>query len=320
MKTKGKKARKISTPRSREGKLAPRTQATPPLPRNKANPAGGGRLVSGWLADFDKRAKRAMVSLDAILAAIPVTEPAQMQTNARRYLYQIDPARLISTVSRLLAEVLGPASETFAEAVQVAYAAGTLEGRRVLLTLLDDTRDLTGALRELPYLRRVAFVQARVFEEMKGFVGETAARLGSVLIEQLAEGKAIRDVKKALVEEFRVSKSRAERIARTEIIGALRRGRIDEAAETAEQFDVEIGLMWFSALSPTTRQSHAALHGKVLTPDEVREFYAEDGNAINCKCSQVEVVLKDGKPIQGKLVEREAARRDSFLKKKDEEK
>lgn len=305
---------------SRTGKLTPRPQATPPLPRNKANPAGGDRLVSGWLADFDRRRKKALASLDTILAAIPVTEPAQMQTNARRYLYQIDPTTLVATVTRLLAEVLGPAAETFAEATTAAYAAGTLEGRRVLLTLLDDTRDLTSALRELPYLRRIGFVQARVFEEMKGFVGETASRLGGVLLEQLAEGKAIRDVKKALVEEFGLSKVRAERIARTEIIGALRRGRIDEAAETAEQFEVEIGLMWFSALSPTTRQSHAALHGKVLTPDEVREFYTEDGNAINCKCSQVEVVLKDGKPIQGKLVEREAARRDSFLKKKDEEK
>ncbi len=299
--------------------MAPRLGATPALPKNKTNPAGGSRLVTSWMADFDRRNKKILRELEQYLAAIPAleTDPDTMMLNARRYFYQIDPARLMATVAKLFADQLGPAATTFTEWVRIAYASGSVEARRALKTLLDDTRDLTAVLRELPYLRRLAYVEARVFESMKGFVGERGARLGAVLLEGLSDGLSLRDIKKSLVEEFAISRSRAERIARTEVIGALRRGRIDEAADTAERFGVEIGLMWFSALSPTTRQSHAELHGQVLTPDEVKEFYTQDGNAINCKCSQVEVILKDGQPIQEKLVARETERRQAYLTKEE---
>lgn len=268
--------------------------------------------MKSWLTGYDQAALKLRAELEAILDGLAVQE---LTTNARRYLYFIDPAQLSSTVSRLLAEILGPAAETFAEGVTAAYQAGTLEARRALMSLLDDSRDITSALREVPYIRRIAYVQARVFEQMKGFIGETGSRLGGALLESLSEGVSIKEAKLRLVQEFGLSRTRAERIARTEMIGALRRGRIDEAQDTAEQYGVEIGLMWFSALSDTTRASHAALHGKVLTPDEVKEFYAVDGNAINCKCSQVEVILKDGEPIQRKLVERERARRQAFQQK-----
>lgn len=276
--------------------------------------------MAAWLVDFDRRSKLFRRRVETILDALPVEEmeTAPLVVNAtRRYLYKIDPAQLVSTVSRLYEELVGPGAEAFAARAREAYAAGTLEGRRVMKTLLDDTRELTAPLREAPFLRRVSYVQARVFEEMKGFNGDAGAQLGKVLLEKLSDGKSIRDTKKALVEQFALTRVRAERIARTELIGALRRGRVDEAQETAEKFGVEVGLMWVSALSPTTRLSHAEMHGKILTPDEVRQFYTEDGNAINCKCAQVEVILKDGKPLQEKLVSQETAKRAAFIDSKE---
>ena len=54
-----------------------------------------------------------------------------------------------------------------------------------------------------------------------------------------------------------------------------------------------LSLLWLSALKPTTRSWHASRHGKVYTTEEVRDFYAENGNRYNCYCSQIPVLLND---------------------------
>lgn len=213
---------------------------------------------------------------------------------------------------------MGNVSQAYTGQAYAAYQAGAATGERSVRTILDDTKDLTKELAGVPFLQRAAFVRARVFEEMKGFLGDQAGRLGAVLLEGLADGESIATIKTKLVEEFSLSTSRAETIARTEVIGALRRGRIEQAEAVAEELGVEMGLMWFSALSPTTRQSHAERHGRVYTSDEVRDFYSEDGNGINCKCAQVEVVMKDGVPLQQKLISKEADRRKAFFKEEAE--
>lgn len=230
----------------------------------------------------------------------------------------IDPDQLSFTVRELFDQQMGEVSRAYTGQAYTAYQAGAATAERSVRTILDDTKDLTKELAGVPFLQRAAYVRARVFEEMKGFLGDQAGRLGAVLLEGLADGESIATIKSRLVEEFSLSASRAETIARTEIIGAMRRGRTEQAEATAEELGVEIGLMWFSALSPTTRQSHAERHGRVYTPDEVRDFYSEDGNGINCKCAQVEVVMKDGKPLQEKLISRETQRRETFLKAEDE--
>lgn len=290
------------------------------LPRSSKNPAGGSRGVSQAIRSYEGKLSVFRKRLFDLLDTIPVEETgvpepeADLVVNAKRYLYQVEPTRLLETVRALFEQVVGGAAEGMASAARSAYTEGAATAERSMRTLLDDTRDLTRTLSDNPFLQRAAFVKARVFEEMRGFVGETASKLGSTLLEGMLDGKSIASIKATLRDEFKISTRRAETIARTEVIGALRRGRVEQAEATAEQFGVQVGLMWFSALSDTTRKSHADLHGKVLTPDEVKAFYTEDGNAINCKCSQVEVLMKDGKPIQEKLVARETARRKSYLK------
>ena len=60
------------------------------------------------------------------------------------------------------------------------------------------------------------------------------------------------------------------------------------------------GLLWLSALKPTTRSWHASRHGKVYTTEQVRDFYAENGNRYNCYCSQIPVLLNDDGSIFNK--------------------
>jgi hypothetical protein len=41
-------------------------------------------------------------------------------------------------------------------------------------------------------------------------------------------------------------------------------------------------------------------HGKVYTTEQVRDFYAENGNRYNCYCSQIPVLLNDDGSIFNK--------------------
>ncbi|MDP1019404.1 hypothetical protein Q6284_28990, partial [Klebsiella pneumoniae] len=53
------------------------------------------------------------------------------------------------------------------------------------------------------------------------------------------------------------------------------------------------GYAGIRTLKPTTRSWHASRHGKVYTTEQVRDFYAENGNRYNCYCSQIPVLLND---------------------------
>ena len=292
---------------------------SPVLPRSEKNPAGGTRQVAQAKKAFDLGLARLKKQLFLVLDGLPSEELAPIRVN-KKYYYMIDPEQLLQTATNLFEQAMGGVGKAYTDQAQAAYRGGAATAESSLRTLLDDTSTFTKPLQGVPFIQRIAYVKARVFEEMKGFLGDTASRLGVVLLEELADGNSIAAIKSRLIEEFSIASSRAETIARTEVIGALRRGRIEQTEVTAAELGVDVGLMWYSALSPTTRQSHAERHGKVYSPDEVRDFYTEDGNGINCKCAQVEVILKkDGTPLQQKLVAREADRRKNFLKEEADE-
>lgn len=71
--------------------------------------------------------------------------------------------------------------------------------------------------------------------------------------------------------------SKAKNIAQTEQVGALRQAQWNETDWAADRLGLNTGLLWLSALKPTTRTWHASRHGKVYTTEEVRDFYAENG-------------------------------------------
>ncbi|MDO2024041.1 phage head morphogenesis protein, partial [Escherichia coli] len=85
----------------------------------------------------------------------------------------------------------------------------------------------------------------------------------------------------------------AKSIAQTEQVGALRQAQWNETDWAADRLGLNTGLLWLSALKPTTRSWHASRHGKVYTTEEVRDFYAVNGNRYNCYCSQIPVLLND---------------------------
>ncbi len=86
------------------------------------------------------------------------------------------------------------------------------------------------------------------------------------------------------------------------IIHAKRMAKLNSASSS---YGCRTLFMHLSALRPDTRTSHAARHGKLFTADQVREWYARDGNSEGCRCSLVEVLVDEqGVPLAPMLVER----------------
>ncbi len=172
---------------------------------------------------------------------------------------------------------------------------------------------------------RLGLVHARVFEQMKGFSDQTRTDLASTLTRGMVDGIGIRELSNNITDRVKVSFSRAQRIARTEILNAYRTAGNVETDELNEDVysDSEWGMLslWFSALAPKTktssgtRKAHAIRHGSTYTTEKVREFYAINGNAINCLCSQSPVLFnkKTGEVLQQDLLDRMAKKRDLFL-------
>jgi SPP1 gp7 family putative phage head morphogenesis protein len=290
----------------------------PLLPHSRTNPVGGTREIRETSAIITKHLARVRKWLRRELDAIP-TQRITTDSETRlddRYEYLISLPALRQLVAELSARMRNERMmRAVTDRVSEAYAQGTRAKALELARLTDDyTRTVTSVITGPAYRHRAALVGARVFEEMEGFSGTAATRLSQTLMRAVEAGTNPRDVARQIAKDFNVTASRARGIARTEITGALRRGRLDEERDARERLGINTGLLWFSALSPTTRDSHAELHGRVMTADEVAEFYSEGGNGINCKCSQSSVLLDDdGNPISEALVQREQDRRKEYL-------
>lgn len=290
----------------------------PNVPRHPTNPIGQTRRIARVRQAVFSDIKQAEALVLDTLASWPTqAQNGRLLTNAF-YEYLIDLSaltRLVDEIGRILREGGGPNATR--NAAEAAYREGTSKAVENLSGLLTDyTRTVTGRLADQQVLRRAALAGSRVFELMQGFAGETAADLGRVLFRSVQDGENPREAAKTIRERFRVSRSRAERIARTEITGALRRGRWDEARDTQDRFGQEIRLIHYSALiAGRTRRSHAARHGKIVTIEEQAEWYSRDANGINCLCSATEVVVdENGEPVFGKaLLERMEKAREAFV-------
>lgn len=280
------------------------------LPSNKTDPTGIDQLERKAMKDFARRIKKVGKIYKDSLQRFP----ASLAINAH-YEYQLDPVLLnmvLNDASILTDAVLVEGDQNnnwFTENyVEVAVVRGTAQTFANLsqqsATYLADRQSLQSLLMSEPYQRRMMLVYTRVFEEMKWLSAEVKRNMARVLTEGIGRGLHPSVVAKNLTAQAGIEKRRANRIARTELTTALRRARWDEADEATRDLGLNIRLLHYSALSPTTRQSHAIRHAHLYMTEEVRRWYAIGANAINCKCSQVEVLVDaKGNPLNSKIIE-----------------
>ena len=287
----------------------PRKQLAPILPTNPRDPEAIDGAVAGASKSFAQRLRKvAQLYIDAVN-----TVPATVFTvNADRYAYQLD-SGLLQSLDWLVDEILLEGGEPdlwfWTAYVQPAYEKGTAKAIRNLSRQSPAYKALRTTLRDViqtdAYARRLILIRAREFEEMKGFTATVKGDMARVLTDGMARGRNPLEIARNLREQTGIEEYRAERIARTEIGTALRRARLDEAEDAAEQLGLNMRQMHISALSPTTRAGHAARHGNLYTVEQARDWMGAGSNSINCKCGSVEVLVdNEGAPIVGGIVSR----------------
>ncbi len=202
-----------------------------------------------------------------------------------------------------------------AEAAQLG-AAQTVANLTGLAPAYAAARSLEAVVYSDAYKSRVAVAQIKSYDSWKALGEGARSNLSQIIGRAVVDGINPKAVRKSIAESLDVSKSRAMLYAQTDITETLREARWAEADYATEEYGLNIGLLWTSALLPTTRASHASRNGKVFTSDEVRKFYASGGNRFRCHCGQTECLIdKEGKPILSDALKRSMkAERDAWEK------
>lgn len=292
------------------------------LPKNKKNPVQTGRLERVSFADTRRRFKRITKDIMALLERIPRqkidADTGEVVVNQVVYEYLLDAFQLQRITEQIGLIINRDLTNEFGRwylepYVTDAYAQGTAESVINLQSIGGDEygRTIEQVLSSQAYRDRILFTVTRVFELMEGFSEDMRVDLSRVLGEAMAAGDNPRSVAKKIRDRIGVNQSRALRIARTEISQAHRRARWQEAESASRQLGITTKMLHISALiAPVngkggTRATHAARHGRVFTRKEIEDWYQVDGNAINCRCSQVEILVdKKGNPIDESIITR----------------
>jgi SPP1 gp7 family putative phage head morphogenesis protein len=116
----------------------------------------------------------------------------------------------------------------------------------------------------------MAAARLTTFSDWKVISDTARGDLTNIITDAVARGVNPRETASVISKRLDVSMSKAKTIAQTEQVGALRQAQWNETDWAADRLGLNTGLLWLSALKPTTRTWHASRHGKVYTTEEVR--------------------------------------------------
>ncbi|OED34603.1 hypothetical protein AB832_07195 [Flavobacteriaceae bacterium (ex Bugula neritina AB1)] len=132
------------------------------------------------------------------------------------------------------------------------------------------------------YLSRANLLETRVFTQLKGVTETMSSQMSTILSDGLLKGKNPRAVARELAERVdKIGITRANLIARTEMINAHNTGSILEASVSQETSGIEIKMRWLTALDGRERPTHRARHKKIYDRVEASNLIGEP----NCRCS-----------------------------------
>ncbi|EQC0968760.1 phage minor head protein [Citrobacter braakii] len=294
---------------------------TPIVPRNKADPTQSARQVGRMFRDIDERyltIKRRLKTLfdqrligqkretngerSWMMCNNEGCEPSLNQVNAGKFIYEMSAvqlADLLQVVQAILDDELleGGSQNLWAlDYVSAEYERGTLNAftnLSVQSKAYASQATLQQLLSSPAYQNQIASAYISTYSDWKGISDTARADLANIIADSIGRGINPRETAGIVSKRLDASMSRAKTIAQTEQVGALRQAQWNETDWAADRLGLKTGLMWFSALKATTRSWHASRHGKVYTTEDVRDFYAENGNRYNCYCSQIPVLLND---------------------------
>ncbi|ENB8332133.1 TPA: phage head morphogenesis protein [Yersinia enterocolitica] len=240
--------------------------------------------------------------------------PSLYYVNAGEFIYDMDARRLaalLEIVQTILDDYLleGNSQNIWAMSyVSSEFERGTLNAYTNLAAqspVYAAQTTLSQLLFSAPYLNQIQMAYVPVYSDWKGLSDATRADLANVLADAIGRGINPRETASIISKRLDVSMGKAENIAQTEQVGALRQAQWAETEWAKERLGLNTGLLWLSALKPTTRAWHAVRHGRIYTVEQVEAFYAENGNRYHCYCSQIPAILNNnGEIVNDGLSER----------------
>lgn len=317
---------------------------SPIIPRNKTDPTQSSRQVRKMFRDIDNRyyeLKKALKQLfdlsftgrernqnslhSYILAKNAQNEPDSLiRVNAGVYSYDLaerpaEYAKFLERLQSLLDDHLLEGGDERLWAfgyVSDEYERGTLNAYTNLAAqseIYASQTTLTYLMSQPAYQNQMASAFISTYSDWKGISDAARADLSNIIGTSIARGVNPRETARIISKRLDVSMSNAKRIAQTEQVGALRRANWNETTWASESLGLKTGLLWLSALKPTTRSWHAARHGRIYTVEEVEAFYTEGGNRFNCYCATQPVLLNDDGTIYNKgIIDRLITERKSW--------
>ncbi|MBM2741196.1 MULTISPECIES: phage minor head protein [Klebsiella pneumoniae complex] len=293
----------------------------PIVPRSKVDPTRSAKQVSAMFRDIEDRylgIKRALKSLFDqrltgrerevnshnwhFLCHDHGEDVRLYQVNAGKFIYDMSAqelADLLEAVQVILDDYLLEGGEQNLWAMDYVAAEaqrGTLEAFNNLSQqsqVYASQTTLQQLLSSPGYLNQIAAARLTTFSDWKVISDTARGDLTNIITDAVARGVNPRETASVISKRLDVSMSKAKNIAQTEQVGALREAQWNETDWASERLGLNTGLLHLSALKPTTRTTHAFWHGKVRTVQEVRDWYAVDGNKYHCYCSQIPVLLND---------------------------
>lgn len=167
-------------------------------------------------------------------------------------------------------------------------------------------------------VQSLGLVYSRVFNEMKGLTDSMKVDLSETLTRGMSSGLGIREITQDIAKRVGVGFSRAQRISRTEILGAYRTAQRAKTKQINEDIYADSPFvqkqLWFSALAATSRPNHVAKHSEIYTLQEVEGFYAQSGFGVNCLCSQSPILVnrKTGAVVMQDLIDKMKLQKEAW--------
>ncbi|EPZ0897920.1 phage minor head protein [Enterobacter hormaechei] len=314
---------------------------TPVVPRSKVDPTRSAKQVTAMYRDIEERylgIKRALKALfDQRLTGREREANSHnwhflchdhgedmrlYQVNAGKFIYDMSAqelADLLEAVQSILDDELlegGSQNLWVMDYVIAEYDRGTLNAftnLSVQSQVYASQTTLQQLLSSPGYLNQIAAARLTTFSDWKVISDTARGDLANIITDAVARGVSPRDTAQVISKRLDVSMYKAKTIAQTEQVGALRQAQRNEVDWAADRLGLNTGLLWLSALKPSTRAWHASRHGKVYTTEEVRDFYSEMKNRANCYCSQIPVLLTDDGQIYNEgLADKLAAERKKW--------
>jgi hypothetical protein len=298
--------------------------ASPILPNSVTDPTGLDPLERRAMDDFRRRIKASVSAYIAMLDKIQfaeITVSRRLVINEKRYEFRTSPDELINLLAETGAYVDalmlqgGQGQLWFFEGyVKSAYQRGTGMAMGNIKVQSKDyaasRSSLESLLTSAPYQRRLGLLRAREFELMQGLSNDIKKDMAQILTEGLGRGLGPKEIAENLTKGTGIEINRANNIARTELPQAFKTARRDEARQAEAEFGFKILMLHLSAMSPTTRKTHAERNGGLYTIEEQQEWYGKDGNVFRCKCSEIEqLVDSNGKPLSTVAIDKARSRK-----------